>query len=102
MLVFSTTEFLSCLIVFTQLKIAISKIIVIDFLSRFLRVGFSRAMAHVQPDVVIYLGDLFDEGSTGSESDFESYIARFQKVFAVPSHVKVVDDLWIFESLIVR
>ena len=50
---------------------------------------FSYALGHVQPDVVLFLGDLIDEGSKASDMEFQTYIERFRTVFNVPGHIKV-------------
>jgi hypothetical protein len=43
----------------------------------------------VRPDVVVFLGDLLDEGSVGSDADYLTYVKRFKSVFSFPDHVKV-------------
>ena len=43
----------------------------------------------MQPDVVIYLGDLLDEGSVAEDSEYEEYFLRFNHVFQLDRHVKV-------------
>lgn len=42
-----------------------------------------------RPDVVFILGDLFDEGEWTNDEEFEDYVARFYKIFAVPNDVKM-------------
>ncbi|KAF5274088.1 hypothetical protein FQR65_LT04486 [Abscondita terminalis] len=42
---------------------------------------YSHAYRFTQPDVVIFLGDLFDEGSTAMEKEFDSYVDRFYNIF---------------------
>ena len=39
--------------------------------------------------MVIYLGDLLDEGSVALDSDYEEYFRRFNHVFQLDRHVKV-------------
>lgn len=41
----------------------------------------------VQPDYVIFLGDLMDEGSYANDEDFDSYFTRFNRIFQMPSNV---------------
>lgn len=49
---------------------------------RYLSNGFSRAYNFVQPDVVIFLGDLFDEGSIANgDEEFMQYYHRFSSIF---------------------
>ena len=56
---------------------------------RYLRRTFQRAYNHIQPDVVIFMGDLLDEGSKASDDDYKQYYQRFRNIFNIPSHVKV-------------
>ena len=43
---------------------------------------YSHALHHVQPDVVVFLGDLLDEGSKASEDEYQSYMQRFSAIFS--------------------
>lgn len=52
--------------------------------------GYQHALKLSQPDVVLYLGDLLDEGSKASNEQFDSYVARFKSVFQTPSHIKQI------------
>ena len=45
----------------------------------------------VRPHVVVYVGDLFDEGSTASDVELAATMRRFRAIY--PSHV--------FDSLLV-
>ena len=56
---------------------------------RYLHKTFTLASSFAQPDVVIYLGDLLDEGSVALDSDYEEYFRRFNHVFQLDPHVKV-------------
>ena len=56
---------------------------------RYLQQGFSRALSHVNPDIVIFLGDLLDEGSEATDELYQQYTRRFHNIFATPLHVKV-------------
>lgn len=44
---------------------------------------YSRAFSFVQPNVVIFLGDLMDEGSTASEAEYKRYVRRLFNIFLV-------------------
>jgi predicted phosphodiesterase len=55
---------------------------------RYLRLCFYQAFGHVRPHVVIFLGDLLDEGSLASDEEFTSYIQRFNTVFQTPTHIQ--------------
>lgn len=57
---------------------------------RYLRSGFQEAFNYVRPDVVLFLGDLLDEGSVATEEEFATYMSRFQSVFQVPSTIQKV------------
>jgi predicted phosphodiesterase len=57
---------------------------------RFLRLGFWHALGYVLPDVVVFLGDLLDEGSSGSDEEFVTYVNRFNAVFRTPSHLQKI------------
>lgn len=52
--------------------------------------AFQTAMTIFQPNLVIFLGDLFDEGKWVSEKEFDTYVQRFHLLFNVPDGVKVV------------
>ncbi|XP_058055447.1 uncharacterized protein LOC131206876 [Anopheles bellator] len=51
---------------------------------RYLAWYYEQAVEHVQPDVIIFLGDLMDEGTDSTEIHFEEYYSRFGATF--PSH----------------
>lgn len=48
---------------------------------RFVQKTFSLTYEYVQPDIIIFLGDLFDEGATSSDKEYSSYLHRFRSVF---------------------
>ena len=58
-------------------------------LPRFLHKTFILAVSRFQPDVIVYLGDLFDEGSKAQEPLFQEYVQRFKDIFRTEEHVKV-------------
>ena len=43
-------------------------------------------MDHVKPDVVIFLGDLMNEGSVCSDEEYEIYKERFDSIFNSSTH----------------
>ncbi|KAK7498476.1 hypothetical protein BaRGS_00010136 [Batillaria attramentaria] len=57
---------------------------------RFLRKTFSLAYSYARPDVVVFLGDLMDEGSKATRSEYESYLSRFHSIFYPIRDSKVV------------
>ncbi|KAK9506070.1 hypothetical protein O3M35_008072 [Rhynocoris fuscipes] len=48
---------------------------------RFLRNSFSAALRYTQPDVIVFLGDLMDEGSHADHQQFSRYLSRFNAIF---------------------
>ncbi|XP_055546290.1 uncharacterized protein LOC129730759 [Wyeomyia smithii] len=51
---------------------------------RYLAWYYERALEHVKPDVICFLGDLMDEGITSNEDYFKEYYERFGAIF--PRH----------------
>lgn len=52
--------------------------------------AFQTAMTIFRPKLVIFLGDLFDEGKWVTDAEFNDYVRRFHMLFHVPEEVKVV------------
>ncbi|XP_059058174.1 uncharacterized protein LOC131851670 isoform X2 [Achroia grisella] len=50
---------------------------------RYLKTTFSVVMNHFKPDVLVYLGDLMDEGSISTLPQFHSYVKRLSNIFDV-------------------
>ena len=50
---------------------------------------FSYAYEYSEPDVVIYLGDLMDEGSKATPMEYEQTLDRIHSVFKPAQYVKV-------------
>ncbi|KAL4710252.1 hypothetical protein ACJJTC_003532 [Scirpophaga incertulas] len=48
---------------------------------RYLRSSFTVVMNHFKPDVLVYLGDLMDEGSVSTMPQFHGYVNRLSKIF---------------------
>lgn len=59
---------------------------------RYLAVTYAHAIGHSQPDAVVFLGDLMDEGSVANDVQFEQYSRRFDGIYAAstPRHVRVL------------
>ncbi|XP_046566490.1 LOW QUALITY PROTEIN: metallophosphoesterase 1-like [Haliotis rubra] len=57
-----------------------------SFLSR----TFSLAFSYAQPDVVVFLGDLMDEGSRATPAEYEIYMDRIESIFYSARHVKKI------------
>ena len=50
------------------------------------------------PNVVVFLGDLLDEGSIASAEEYQRYVGRFWSIFSVPRNTKVREaqsGLWV-------
>lgn len=45
---------------------------------------FRQAFAFSNPDVVVYLGDLLDEGNIANSIMYNSYVSRFYNIFVTP------------------
>jgi len=54
-----------------------------------MRQAFQASMFIHKPEVVFFLGDLFDEGKWCSEEEFNHHVARFRSMFAVPEGTRV-------------
>ena len=48
------------------------------------------AYSYTQPDVVIFMGDLIDEGSKATKDEYVSYVERLQDIFQMKQKSKVV------------
>lgn len=64
-----------------------NKIAIFDS-DRFLRNTFTTAIAHSEPDMICFMGDLMDEGSIAINSEYKTYVDRFKSVFQTPSNIK--------------
>lgn len=57
---------------------------------RYLTRTFGLVYNHVKPDIILYLGDLLDEGSTAPADEYEYAYQRFQDVFAIAKYTKKI------------
>uniref|UniRef100_A0A1B6KXB9 Calcineurin-like phosphoesterase domain-containing protein n=1 Tax=Graphocephala atropunctata TaxID=36148 RepID=A0A1B6KXB9_9HEMI len=48
---------------------------------RYLRKSFATALHHVKPDLIVFLGDLMEEGSLATDEEYERYLRRFREIF---------------------
>ncbi|XP_034250728.1 cell division control protein 1 [Thrips palmi] len=48
---------------------------------RYLHRTFLLALSHIQPDAVVFLGDLMDEGNRANDFEFQRYVDRFFNIF---------------------
>uniref|UniRef100_G3MSF5 Metallophosphoesterase 1 homolog n=1 Tax=Amblyomma maculatum TaxID=34609 RepID=G3MSF5_AMBMU len=51
---------------------------------------FQTSLALHRPEVVAFLGDIFDEGQWSNDDEFKAYMKRFWDLFYVPANVKVL------------
>ncbi|XP_044752280.1 metallophosphoesterase 1-like isoform X2 [Coccinella septempunctata] len=51
--------------------------------------AFQTAVALLKPELVFILGDILDEGFYCTSKEFENYVLRFEKMFALPDHIKL-------------
>uniref|UniRef100_A0A914Z104 Calcineurin-like phosphoesterase domain-containing protein n=1 Tax=Panagrolaimus superbus TaxID=310955 RepID=A0A914Z104_9BILA len=59
---------------------------------RYLKSGFEAAVASAQPQMILFLGDLFDEGVIMSSQEFEWTLERFTNIF---SHVNNIPTIYL-------
>lgn len=57
---------------------------------RHLSHNYKVALSFVKPDVIIFLGDLMDEGSISSDRQFLDYYERFMEIFPVPESASAI------------
>ncbi|XP_044013738.1 uncharacterized protein LOC122856030 [Aphidius gifuensis] len=54
---------------------------------RYLAKTFARALKHSEPHVIIFLGDIMDEGHIATTQQFVRYKNRFDNIFYTPDHI---------------
>jgi hypothetical protein len=57
-------------------------------IDRYLSKTFSWAMYAYDPQVVIFLGDLIDEGSEADQDDYQDYVKRFRNIYTLKSEAR--------------
>ncbi|XP_055642979.1 uncharacterized protein LOC129779501 [Toxorhynchites rutilus septentrionalis] len=57
---------------------------------RYLAWYYEKAVEHVRPDIICFLGDLMDDGMTTNEDHFEEYYARFGTIFPTHTTAKTI------------
>ncbi|XP_058451487.1 uncharacterized protein LOC131430483 [Malaya genurostris] len=57
---------------------------------RYLAWYYEKAIEHVRPDVICFLGDLMDEGTTTNEEYFKEYYERFGVIFPTHPNAKTI------------
>ncbi|XP_052817791.1 uncharacterized protein LOC128243849 isoform X1 [Mya arenaria] len=59
-------------------------------IDRYLWKTFSYALEYSKPDIIIFLGDIFDEGSKASDSEYAATLARLRGIFPQTSYIKTI------------
>ena len=57
-------------------------------IDRYLSKTFSWAMYAYDPQVVVFLGDLIDEGSEADQDDYQDYVIRFKNIYSLKSETR--------------
>ncbi|XP_050720946.1 uncharacterized protein LOC127000863 isoform X4 [Eriocheir sinensis] len=55
---------------------------------RFVSRGFQMALWKTKPDIVVFLGDLLNDGSIVNDNDFNATLGHFKNLLSVPNYVK--------------
>ncbi len=55
--------------------------IILLFWFRYLAKTFNQVNSYIKPDWVLFLGDIFDEGLSASDDEFQRYFQRFNSIF---------------------
>ncbi|XP_033233884.1 metallophosphoesterase 1 homolog isoform X1 [Drosophila pseudoobscura] len=48
---------------------------------RYLKKTFERAVAFTQPHIIVFLGDLLDEGNIATAQEYKQYVKRFRRIY---------------------
>lgn len=57
---------------------------------RYLLKTFNYAFSYTEPDIVIFLGDVMDEGHISSDRQFQADLNRFQSIFRISQDLNVL------------
>lgn len=59
---------------------------------RYLKKTYIHALQFSKPDLIIFLGDLMDEGHVATDPEFYEYVRRIFKIFLIgeSQHVRVI------------
>ncbi|EDW60763.2 metallophosphoesterase 1 isoform X2 [Drosophila virilis] len=50
-------------------------------LDRYLQKSFERAVSFTQPHIIVFLGDLLDEGNIATAQEYKQYVQRFKRIY---------------------
>lgn len=56
---------------------------------RYLKKTFREVLDHTRPQIILFLGDLFDEGSVATNDEYSAYLRRFHHIFHTDSSIMV-------------
>lgn len=48
---------------------------------RYLQKTFERAVSFTQPHIIVFLGDLLDEGNIATAQEYKQYVRRFKNIY---------------------
>ncbi|XP_033150903.1 metallophosphoesterase 1 [Drosophila busckii] len=48
---------------------------------RYLQKSFERALSFTQPHIIVFLGDLLDEGNIATAQEYKQYVKRFKRIY---------------------
>ncbi|XP_055697564.1 metallophosphoesterase 1 homolog [Phlebotomus papatasi] len=54
---------------------------------RYLKKTFREVLDHTRPQIIPFLGDLFDEGSVATNDEYSAYLRRFHHIFHTDSSI---------------
>lgn len=73
----------ACQNTFQNILVASQREGILRYCFRYLRKTYLEAFLYVKPHIVIFLGDLLDEGSIASETEYQDYVHRFHRIFSL-------------------
>ena len=63
--------------------------LLMNYFYRFVRRSFQLALQKVNPEVVVFLGDLLNDGSISDDGEFIAQAKYFKSIMTIPPSVKV-------------
>ena len=56
---------------------------------------YNQALHYSKPDIVVFLGDLIDEGSVAGEQEFKDYVKRFYRIFDIKNNHDTIHHIFV-------
>jgi len=56
---------------------------------------YNQALHYAKPDIVVFLGDLIDEGSVAGEQEFKDYVKRFYRIFDIKNNHDTIHHIFV-------